>query len=97
MAAPKTSKKQSKGDLVRSFPSTMPAAEVIEKANAEGITLTKNFVFKARAGLRANQAAVFRDEELLANAKERLSRVLHPVVFLLVLATDAEANEPGLA
>ncbi len=54
MATKKTSKrvvrrKANKSEFVRGLPREMPAAEVIERAKAEGLKLTPGYVYSVRA------------------------------------------------
>jgi hypothetical protein len=49
----------SKRTFVLSLPASMPAADVIKRARAEGMQLTTNYVYKIRSrGAAANDAAV---------------------------------------
>ena len=53
MAAKKTSKQQSKASFVRSLPSSLSAAEVVEKAKAAGLSLEVGYVYNIRSTAKA--------------------------------------------
>ncbi len=60
MATAKTSEEKapSKSAFIRSLPTDMPAKEVVEKAAADGITLSESYVHEARStAKRANNGA----------------------------------------
>jgi hypothetical protein len=49
MAAKTTAKKQSKSDFIRQQPSTLSAAEVVEKAKATGVPISSGLVYEVRS------------------------------------------------
>ena len=53
----KTSKTQSKAHFVRSQPSTMSAAEIVEKGKAAEIALSTHYVHKVRAQAKVKAKA----------------------------------------
>jgi hypothetical protein len=48
-------KRQSKAAFVRSLPSSLSAAEVVEKAKAVGLALKEGYVYNIRSGAKAHK------------------------------------------
>lgn len=63
----------SKRTFVLSLPSSLPAAEVIKRARAEGMQLTTNYVYKIRSrGAAANEAALTMPVKGARNGRGRM-------------------------
>lgn len=95
-AKDKTAKKpSSKVDFVRSLPSDMKASEVVEKAEAEGITLSENYVYKIRMGTRAGGKVTGKRRRRGAGRPAATAKVAPPKVTRRRRGVSASAGAPS--
>jgi hypothetical protein len=100
MSKAKSAKKQSKSDFIRSQPSTLSAAEVVEKGKVQGVKFDAFLVYKVRSRAGAKRKTIASNAPANTNVRARRATAARkgaPVPRPIATASKAEELLKALA